>query len=194
MEISLKQHLASLGWDSRFLSPDGCFARANLIDFQACYEPFSRLRRLFSSKRLPVRQVIPDGTKIKFLKSLKYETAACRWWIVRLFIFFLSRFRGLKPGELKEKSIFEGYLDAPFYKPFSEFPFDEYLTVKGRTPFCGCYTQSDGTQWSISHIALTYITQIEIFVGEIPGEYQPFTRPDDAEAQRLAREWKAKGK
>ena len=72
-EISLRQHVESIGWGERYLDKTGHFAREGLKSWSSCLEPFNFLQRLLTRKRLPILQIIPLGTRINFLKSLKYD-------------------------------------------------------------------------------------------------------------------------
>jgi len=180
MDISLKQHLENIGWDKRFLSRDGCFARITSRDFSPCFEPFSWWRRLYV-KPLPLEEVFPDRMKIKFLKSLKYETLERRYFMVWLMMpyFWL---KDIWPKEFLARSVFKEYLNVDTKKDhplFSEFPWDQYLRVF-RLEHSMAYsngmdfTQEYGKFWNIGFIPLTYVTQIEILVDD---KYSGYSHP-----------------
>jgi len=72
----------------------------------------------------------------------------------------MSRLDG---SDLTKMALFEGAVDnRDNKKPFSQFPFDEYLVVCSVGLYDAVYEESDGTRWTISHNALTTVTQIEI--------------------------------
>ena len=73
MELSLLQHLEDLGWGERFLDTNRKFARLGLRSGCSCLEPYSRFQRLMTRESLPINKIIPVGTRVKFLKSLKHE-------------------------------------------------------------------------------------------------------------------------
>ena len=72
-EVSLREHLAELGWGFEYLNRDGSIARAGLFQGAPCFEPFDAHRRTLDGKRLPINQALPSGTRIKFLPSLKFD-------------------------------------------------------------------------------------------------------------------------
>lgn len=172
MEMSLRQYLEDLGWGIRFLDKWGNNARIGVINnpkhcmepyrpfFRnrtSCFEPFSHFQRIFTNKRLPISAVISEGTEIRFLKSLKHELfgGGPIWW--RMALSILEKFAH---EDLSKKSIFTGYIEEQYR--FDKFPFDEWLTVAVVRDFEAVYQEHDGQLWTIQHIALTYITQVEI--------------------------------
>jgi hypothetical protein len=78
------------------------------------------------------------------------------WLMVRL----MSMLDG---SDLRKMALLEGFIDGRGNaKPFSQFPFDDSLTVISVGRFDANYQASDGTLWTIDHNALTAVTQIEI--------------------------------
>lgn len=159
MDVSLRQHLEKLGWDDQFLNKTGRFARIGLKNGSPCLEPYSRLQRILTSRRLPIVQIIPPGTQVKFLKSLKHELLGSgpRFSLYRLLLSIVSFF---SHQDLSKVSAFEGLIEEQ--SRFDQFPFDEWLTVIMVSDFDASYTLHDGQVWTISHLALTEVTQIEI--------------------------------
>jgi len=179
MEISLKQHLKNIGWDKRFLSRDGCFARITSRVFDPCFEPFSWWRRIHI-RPLVLWDVFHKGMKIKFLKSLKHETLEARYFTVWLMKTYYWLIKGIEPNELLTKSVFEGYLNVDEmenHPPFSEFPWDQYLCVEWVKKSKILCRQENGKVWHISLIPLAYVTQIEVLVDESSGYSHPADDP-----------------
>lgn len=155
---SLKQYLLKHGWDGTMLSRDGCLARLNIIGGQPCFEPFKRGRRLFSSRKLPLKNVFQPGLRVKFLRSLSYETydvPGMFGWLTRVLAKGMST-------DLRHSPVFPGYLDDDNNPAPDLFPFDAFLTLQGISKYRGHFTEDVGTRWSISLIPLTSVTQIEI--------------------------------
>lgn len=162
MEISLRQRLADLGWDDRFLGNDGYYARLGTRNERTCFVPFHRLWRWFTPRALSIEEIIPLGTKVKFLRSLKHDIVgeqpflSLSWFVVRVMSMFAA-------SDLTKMALFEGSVDGRGNsKPFSQFPFDEYLIVCSVGRYDAIYEESDGTLWTIAHNVLTTVTQIEI--------------------------------
>ena len=190
---SLSDYLHSLGWEEKYLSWDGMYARINLVEGRPVFEPYSRWQGVLTSKTLPLDQVIHPGIKVRFLRSLKHQKFTLktvmsgfpftsRGWLVLPIRVFFSLLR-LKPTEitfkrcigddlLRPEEDIEDYITMhgnDNQKPFDEFPFDEDMTVKGVMPRSADYQESDGTVWNISHVALVYVTQVEIFCDPASG-------------------------
>ena len=188
---SLRDYLHSLGWEEKYLSWDGMCARINLVEGRPVFEPYSRWQGVLTSKTLPLDQVIHPGIKVRFLRSLKHQKLTLEgmmsgfpftlggwlgWSLERGYWLF-----GIKRPEITFRRYIGGDLlcehdDAYIMmygndnqKPFDEFPFDEDLTVKGVMPLSADYQESDGTVWNISHVALVYVTQVEIFCDPASG-------------------------
>ena len=162
MGISLRQHLTELGWDERFLGNDGYYARLGTRDAQTCFVPFGRLRRWLMRRALPIGEIIPPGTKIKFLSSLKHDVVGEQSFLS--FSWIMVRVMSLLDGsDLRKMAMFEGFVDGRGNaKQFSQLPFDDNLTVASVRRYDATYQASDGTLWTIDHNALTTVTQIEI--------------------------------
>jgi len=185
MEISLKQHLANLGWGARYLILGGVFARITVRNFpgyDSYYVPPSRWRRIFSRKFLSLSDVFPCGTRIKFLKSItedSYESSLLVTWLIKISCFF----KGIDSKEVLSSPVFQGCVEGYDNAPFSEFPWEKYVTVIGTGTFSITFEEESGRRWDISQIALIFVTHIQILVGDIPGMYQPFIEPTDPESQ-----------
>lgn len=162
MSISLRQHLTEHGWDERFLNNDRYYARIDIRNTETCFVPFGRLRRWLTRRSLPIDVIIPPGTQVKFLGSLKHDIVGEPSFLS--FYWFLVRLMSLLHGsDLRNMVMFEGCLDYQGNtKHFSQFPFDDFLTVVSVRPFHATYQASDGTDWTIGHVALTTVSQIEI--------------------------------
>jgi hypothetical protein len=162
MGISLRQRIAELGWKDSFLGNGGHYVRLGIRQGHACFKPFNRLQRWLTRQTLPIEQIIPVGTRVKFLCSLKHDISgnppflSPSWLLVK----FLSRMDG---SDLTKMPLIEGSVETiGASKPFSQFPFDEYLTVTSIQRTDAVYRETDGTLWRIAHVALTTVTQIEI--------------------------------
>ncbi|MDD5365328.1 MAG: hypothetical protein PHR30_08310 [Gallionellaceae bacterium] len=158
-EISLRKHLANLGWGEEFLDRSGCFARWGVKNWRVCLLPFSRWKRLTTRKKLPIEEIIPVGTRVKFLKSLKHPIIGLgpKFSIFRLFIRAMSAWTG---EDLAEQPEFQGWVEQ--HHLFDQFPFDEWLTVCLVRQFDALYVGPNNTYWTISLMPLVYVTQIEI--------------------------------
>lgn len=160
--VSLRQRISELGWDNHLLGSDGYYARLGTQNGRTCFVPFGRFSRWFSNRALPIEEIIPLGSKVKFLQSLRHDIVgepnflSFSWFLVR----FMSVFAA---ADLSKMALFEGFMDGRGNsKPFSQFPFDKYLIVRSVRQYEALYEESDGTVWTIDHNALTTVTQIEI--------------------------------
>ena len=172
MGMSLRQYLVSNGWDVGFLDKWGNNARIGVITDPAhcmerdrpifryktsCFEPFQWSRRIFTDRRLPIAVVIPEGTEIRFLQSLKYELLGGGPLWYRLALMLFQRF---SREDLTNMPAFRGFVEEKYR--FEQFPFDEWLTVIKLSDFEAVYKAADEQLWTVSHAALTNVTQIEI--------------------------------
>jgi len=162
MATSLRQRLVELGWDDRFLGRDGYYARLGTRNGRTCFVPFSRIWRWFTRRALPIEQIIAPGTKVKFLRSLKHDIVGEQSLLSPSG--FMVRLMSILDGaDLTKMVLLEGFVDGRGNtKAFSQFPFDDYLTVLSVARYDAVYEESDGTLWTIDHNALTTVTQIEI--------------------------------
>lgn len=151
-EISMRQHLEALGWGERYLDDSGRFARVGVKKWASCLEPFNRLQRILTRKRLPITEVISPGMRVKFLRSLKHESVGSGTF-VRIMSFISGR-------DMTNQPMFLGFIEQQH--DFDQFPFDEWLTVSWVESFDAHYRDSDSRIWTVSHIALMNVTQVEI--------------------------------
>src|SRR5215217_1398983 len=90
MDISLRQRLAQLGWDDRYLGNDGYYARLGMRNQKTCLVPFSPWQRWLTPRALSLEEIIPVGTRIRFLRSLMHDIVGEQlflspsWFLVRL--------------------------------------------------------------------------------------------------------------
>jgi len=162
-EISMRQHLENLGWHAKYLDDYGIYARVTIKNGASFLVPHSRLQRLLTRRRLPIKEVTPLGMRIKFLKSLKYEMCGpisifshpFGWFFFKILEFFL----GEDPNTLP---MFIGSLNERDQPNFDQFPFDEWLTVVELLKFEIMYKDSNDKIWTISNIPLTSVTQVEV--------------------------------
>lgn len=152
--LSMKQHLASLGWAEKYLSWDGRSARLSIASGEPCFVPFRRFHRWFTSRRLPVKNAIVPGMQIKFFRSLDHETLA-----VGGLLGTLARLTVTCP---ESTSVFHGYVADVPNPPYATFPFDQPLKVKEVQRFRVECEDQEGRTWSISLIPLTYLTEVEV--------------------------------
>ena len=155
----MKQHLASLGWDAKYLSWDGRSARLGFVSGESCFVPFRRFRRWFSSKLLPVKQVIIPGMKIIFPRSLDHETFAVGGIFGIIFQFLFKLLSNQSP---ESTSVFNGFVTDVPNPPYSTFPFDQVVTVKEVQRLRALYEDQEGRTWSVGLIPLTYLTEVEV--------------------------------
>ena len=189
-EMSLRQRLSELGWPDRFLGAHGYYARLGSRGGHTRFVPFGRFARWFTARSLSIEEIVPLGSKVKFLKSLKYDIAgqspfpSFSWLVDRV----MSHLAG---EDLTKMALFKGFIvDDPYYKnkPFPQFPFDEYLLVRSVERFDSLYEEADGTWWRIDHKALTTVTQIEVEIESTPLQSTDEARRvavSRAEAQRI---------
>lgn len=158
-EISMRQHLEALGWGERYLDDSGRFARLGVKKWSSCLEPFSRLQRILTRKRLPITEIISPGVRVKFLRSLKHEIVGSGpiFSIFGLFVRIMSFISG---RDVTNQPMFMGLIEEQH--DFDQFPFDEWLTVASVRSFDTRYNAPDGRIWTVNHIALTNVTQVEI--------------------------------
>jgi hypothetical protein len=137
--VSMKQHLAALGWNATNLSWDGRVARLDLVSGEACFVPFRRLRRWFSAKRLPVKQILVPGMRVIFPRSLDHETFA----ISGVLGFIAGLFLKLSNQRPESLSVFNGFVTDVPNPPYSTFPFNQALTVKEVQKFRALYEDQE---------------------------------------------------
>jgi len=173
MTTSLKAHCRTFGWTDGDFTTDGRYARIETREGIDYFVPVPFYKRLFSDRRLAISEIVPSGSKIKFLKSLKYEEtgiggirdflrhpiATLLGWIV----YALSKRSGepIPP----QTSLLEGFTEcASGNKEVSEFPYDEYLTTISISYPWSTFREPDGTVWKMLNIGLTSVSEIEIDV------------------------------
>lgn len=170
--VSIREYLIQLGWSDRYLDRTCTTARLGvtkkynehegdwLPNRTSCFEPFGRFHRLFVKKRIPVNKVLSEGTRIRFLCSLRHDLSGSGSSIFDVIVQkVLQRFT---EEDLSAIRMFE-YLVEPRGE-FEQFPFDRWLTVGKVDDFYASYKDDCGRWWMIRHVALTYITQVEIMV------------------------------
>lgn len=62
--------------------------------------------------------------------------------------------------DLANQPMFMGLIKEEY--DFDQFPFDEWLIVASVRSFDARYNGPDGRIWTVNHIALTNVTQVEI--------------------------------
>ena len=157
---SLQQHLISCGWSGSELSRNGRDARlVGIARGAPHYEPFSRLRRLFSPKSLPLSEVIRCGMKFRFLGSLRHEVQGISGGSVS----FLVRIHDAVTGSnYASEPVFWGYIEWVGNPPVQEFPFDTWLVLEEFHPVACRFKGENGASWKITNIALTHVCDIEV--------------------------------
>ena len=165
--ISLREHLRNLGCGDNFLDINTCFARIGLKNGVVVYEPFLKPYRNKHHHPLPLVDVFPVGTKVKFLHSLKHHSMGKgQTFFQRMIFWALTRkLNEEQKSKLAQTSFLEGKVRGP--QPFPAFPFNKYMTVI-RHDFSQSLLEiefDDGNNglWSISPPAFTDVTQIEVF-------------------------------
>jgi hypothetical protein len=114
-------------------------------------------RRIFTNRRLPISAILSEGTQIRFLRSLKHEVLGGGPLRYRVLLSLFQRFSRL---DLRNTPAFLGYIDEQYR--FEQFPFDEWLTVSKLRDFDAVYKSNDGQLWTVAHLALTNVTEVEI--------------------------------
>lgn len=157
---SLRDRLLSLGWSPKYLSSDGRSARlVGLASGNPYFEPLPRIRRMFTSARLPLCQVLQHGMRLRFLGSLRHEVHGIGGGISSTIVKLVDRLAG---SNLADESVFFGYLDSFPNPPVSTFPFDSWLTIESVGPVMLTCRDENGAGWTMLAIALTHVTDIEV--------------------------------
>lgn len=171
-EISLREHLADLGWDFAYLSRGGDIARVGRFQSAPCFEPFGVFRRNFGGKRLPIHQALPPGTRIKFLSSLKFDVLPnpSLWYCIThplvgmlgLVAFIGTKLSGQNVGDYQNMPQLQGDVEMFANPPFSEFPFDKPLTVQAVDGYAVLLVSEDGVRWAIPAVSFATVKQIAV--------------------------------
>lgn len=171
-EISLREHLAELGWGFEYLSSSGDIARVGKFQGAACFEPFGALRRSFDGRRLPIHQALAPGTTIKFLSSLRFDVVPnpSLWrcvthpcvGLMALVAFISIKLSGQNVTDFQNMPQLQGDVEMFANPPFSEFPFDQPLTVKGVDAFAVSLVDENGVRWTLPAASFATIKQITV--------------------------------
>lgn len=132
-------------WPRKFLSRDLRAARIDLRKGRAFLVPFRRLQRWLNPRaQLDIQRLIAPGKQIKFNSSLSKD---------RRFGNLIEVDRMLRVP-MKRDSLFYALIG---------FPFGEFLRISELNTFDFIVESvADGNRWQVSHIALTYLTEIEV--------------------------------
>ena len=171
-EVSLREHLAELGWGFEYLSRSGDFARVGRFQSAPCFEPFGALRRTLDGKRLPIHRALPPGTRIKFLSSLKFDVLpnpSC-WDCIRhplaglLFLLALmsAKLSGQNVSDFQNMPQLHGDVELFANPPFSEFPFDKPLTVQGIDAVAVLLVGENGVRWMLPASSFSTVKQVTV--------------------------------
>ena len=171
-EISLREHLAQLGWSFDYLSRGGDIARVGRFQGAPCFEPFGVFRRTLGGKRLPIHQALPLGTTIKFLPSLKFDVLPnpslgyCITHplvgLLRLVAIIGMKLSGQNVRDFQNMPQLQGDVEMFANPPFSEFPFDMPLTVKGIDAYAILLVGEDGVVWMLPAVSFATVKQITV--------------------------------
>lgn len=171
-EVSLREHLADLGWGFENLNRDGAIARAGLFQGAPCFEPFGAFRRTLGGKRLPIIQALPPGTRIKFLPSLKFDVLPnpSLWYcithplsgLLALVALIVMKLSGQNVSEFQNMPQLEGDVGLFANPPFAEFPFDQPLTVNGIDRYGVVLVGEDGARWTLPGVSFATVKQITV--------------------------------
>ncbi len=171
-EVSLREHLAELGWGFEYLNRDGSIARAGLFQGAPCFEPFDAHRRTLDGKRLPINQALPSGTRIKFLPSLKFDVLPnpSLWYCIThplLGLFGLvaligTKLSGQNVSDFQNMPQLQGDVELFANPPFAEFPFDRPLTANGIDGYGVLLVGEDGTRWTLPGVSFATVKQITV--------------------------------
>jgi len=158
--------MKNLGCGDEFLDVNACFARIGLGNMVPVYEPLLKANRNKKHPPIPFTDVFPLGTKVKFLRSLKHHVMGRGQNLSQKTMFsMLSRNLSEEQQEqLAQMCFLEGEVRGT--KPFSEFPFDEFMTVvqhdSSQSLLELALQDQTGTAWIIGPPAFTSVTQIEV--------------------------------
>lgn len=171
-EVSLREYLAELGWGFEYLGHGGDIARVGQIQGASCYEPFGMIRRTLSEKRLLIHQVLPPGTTIKFLSSLRFDVLQNPGlWdcmrhplvgILMLVGFIVTKLSGKSVSDLQNMPQMQGYVETFPNPPYFEFPFDQPLTVKAINMYAISLSGENGVEWTLPTTSLATVKQITV--------------------------------
>jgi len=171
-EVSLREHLAELGWGFEYLSPGGDIARVGRFQGAACFEPFGIFRRTLGGKRLPIHQALSLETTIKFLPSLKFDVLPnpSLWYcithpllgLLALVAFTGTKLLGQNVSDFQNMPQLQGDVEMFTNPPFSEFPFDQPLIVKGIDAYAVSLLGEDGLRWTLPAVSFATVKQITV--------------------------------
>ena len=114
---------------------------------------------MLASVRLPLRQVIQPGMRLRFLGSLKHEVLGIGGGVSSSIVKLFDRLAG---SNYANEIAFFGYLDPFPNPPASAFPFDSWLTIETVGPVAITCRDQDAVNWTMLVIALTHVVEIEI--------------------------------
>ena len=171
-EVSLREHLAELGWGFAYLSRGGDIARVGRFQSAPCFEPFGAFRRTLGGKRLPIYQALPPGTRIKFLTSLQFDVLPnpSLWYCVThplvgllgLVALIGTKLSGQNVSDFQNMPQLQGDVEMFANPPFSEFPFDKPLTVQGIDAYAVSLVGEDGVGWMLPAVSFATVKQITV--------------------------------
>ncbi len=171
-EISLQQHLATLGWDFKYLNHDGSIARVGRSQGQPCFEPFGAIRRVLDDNRLPIHHALKVGTKLMFLPSLKFDVLPnpSLWYCIThpltglfgLVALVTTKLAGQNVSDFQNMPQLQGDVEMFTNPPFSEFPFGQTLTVKGIDGYAVALACENGVCWTLPPISFATVKQITV--------------------------------
>lgn len=174
-EISLRQYLSELGWKSAYLGNHGAVARVGRSQGHACFEPFGFFQRRFTTERMKIAQAFPPGTRIKFLCSLKFDVISDpQFWhyvahplagLMRFFLGIFMLFSGKSTKDFENMCQLEGDVELYPNPRFSEFPFDQILTVQLVEALSITLLEENGQTWRLPHVDLATVNQITVLRG-----------------------------
>src|SRR5438552_16178139 len=120
------------GCDAEYLSKNGRDKRIDGMRFgDPYYEPITKIRRLFVSRKLPLRMVVWPGLRLRFLGSLRHEILGVGGGIASTLV---KAFDAATGSTCATESMFFGYVDRPSNPAATSFPFDTWLTMESFDP------------------------------------------------------------
>jgi len=171
-ELSLREHLAELGWSFENLNRTADIARVGRLDGAPCFEPFGAMRRAIGGKRLPIHQALPPGTTVKFLSSLKFDVLPnpSVWYCIThplvgllgLLAWISTKLSGQNVSDFENMPQLRGDVEMFANPPFSAFPFDKPLTIKGIDAYAISLVSEDGVMWSLPPVSFATVKQITL--------------------------------
>lgn len=157
---------------SSTLATMGDYARVGVFAAQACLEPVSIFRRVLSGERIPLDRILPRGTTVKFLSSLKFNVLPpspgilfCVTHPIHSVVWLVSLAMMKRSGELsdyKNMSSLEGNVSMFSNPPFSEFPFEKPLTILRVETHAVSLADENGVTWKLPAFSFATVNQITV--------------------------------